>query len=120
MTPDELWQRAMELGAAAGCHQRPDRSFFLGDYQFPVCARCTGVFLGQTAALIMLLMRKRMPVGAALAMLAVMGADWGVQRIGLRESTNFRRLVTGVLGGAGIIFLYASAVRALWQRLKRK
>ena len=27
------------------CHQRPDRSFFWGIHQFPVCARCTGLYL---------------------------------------------------------------------------
>jgi uncharacterized membrane protein len=37
------------------CHQRPDRSFHLGPTQLPVCARCTGMYLGA-------------PIGAALAM----------------------------------------------------
>ena len=27
------------------CHQRPDRSFFWDGHQFPVCARCTGLYL---------------------------------------------------------------------------
>ena len=27
------------------CHQRPDRSFFIDGHQFPVCARCTGLYL---------------------------------------------------------------------------
>jgi uncharacterized membrane protein len=27
------------------CHQRPERSFFLDGHQFPVCARCTGLYL---------------------------------------------------------------------------
>ena len=27
------------------CHQLPDRSFFWGEQQFPVCARCTGLYL---------------------------------------------------------------------------
>jgi uncharacterized membrane protein len=33
--------------AAGGliCHQRPERSFFLDAHQFPVCARCTGLYL---------------------------------------------------------------------------
>ncbi len=28
------------------CHQRPDRSFHLEGVQMPVCARCTGLYLG--------------------------------------------------------------------------
>ena len=27
------------------CHQRPERSFFFDGHQFPVCARCTGLYL---------------------------------------------------------------------------
>ena len=119
MTRDELWFRAMELGAAAGCHQRPDRSFFFGEYQFPVCARCTGVFLGQSAAAAALLCGKRVPAWAAAALLLTMGADWFVQYTGLRESTNPRRLVTGILGGAGIVFLWFCAIRAISKAVSR-
>jgi hypothetical protein len=28
------------------CHQRPDRSFHVNAIQLPVCARCTGLYLG--------------------------------------------------------------------------
>ncbi len=31
------------------CHQLPDRSFFLDGRQLPVCARCTGLYLGAAA-----------------------------------------------------------------------
>jgi uncharacterized membrane protein len=34
------------------CHQRPDRSFFWGEQQFPVCARCTGLYLSAAFGLI--------------------------------------------------------------------
>jgi uncharacterized membrane protein len=27
------------------CHQRPERSFFWAGHQFPVCARCTGLYV---------------------------------------------------------------------------
>ncbi len=118
VTRDELWQRAMELGAAAGCHQRADRSFFLGEYQFPICARCTGVFVGQTAALGMLAARKRLSMWAAAGLLLIMGADWFAQYIGLRESTNIRRLVTGIMGGIGVVFIWASLVCAVIKLLK--
>lgn len=42
----EIWLKLMKIGARLGCHQRPDRSFFYKGYQFPVCARCTGLFVG--------------------------------------------------------------------------
>ena len=28
------------------CHQRPERSFYIGGHQLPVCARCTGLYAG--------------------------------------------------------------------------
>jgi uncharacterized membrane protein len=31
------------------CHQRPERSFYLGAYQLPVCARCLGIYAGAAA-----------------------------------------------------------------------
>ncbi|HWT27368.1 MAG TPA: DUF2085 domain-containing protein, partial [Mobilitalea sp.] len=45
------WRRWMEWGAKTGCHQRPDRSFFIKGYQMPVCARCFGVIIGYIIAL---------------------------------------------------------------------
>lgn len=33
------------------CHQRPERSFFVGGQQLPVCARCTGLYVGATLAI---------------------------------------------------------------------
>ena len=32
------------------CHQRPERSFFWDGQQFPVCARCTGLYLSGAVA----------------------------------------------------------------------
>lgn len=39
--------------AAGGlvCHQLPERSFHWGAWQFPVCARCTGLYLSAVAGL---------------------------------------------------------------------
>lgn len=34
------------------CHQRPERSFFWGAHQFPVCARCTGLYLSAATGLL--------------------------------------------------------------------
>ena len=40
------------------CHQRPERSFYLWSHQMPVCARCTGIYIGAALAAIVLAFRK--------------------------------------------------------------
>ena len=88
------------LGNRSGCHQMPERSFFYKGKQFPVCARCTGVIIGQSVALL-IGMFKDISFRKTFLCLAIMGVDWGLQEIRIKESTNFRRLITGVLGGFG-------------------
>ena len=117
-------------GNNSGCHQLPEHSFFYKGKQFPVCARCTGVSIGQLLAVIVnvvFLMRKgysssnsilgnsagrslyalgtHAPLISAFC-LSVMGADWLIQETKIKESTNPRRLLTGILGGFGLFNLY--------------
>ena len=41
-----MHQFFMKIGHTTGCHQMPERSFFWKEYQFPICARCTGLAVG--------------------------------------------------------------------------
>lgn len=41
----ELLENFVYAVGSVVCHQLPERSFFWGDRQFPVCARCTGLYL---------------------------------------------------------------------------
>lgn len=111
-----LRQTVLELirsiGNHSGCHQLPERSFFYKGKQFPVCARCTGVSLGQLAAVIAAFFW-HIPSVLALALLSVMGLDWGIQEFGIKESTNHRRFITGICGGFGLFTLYINIVRAM-------
>lgn len=109
----------MELGARLGCHQMPDRSFFFFDYQFPVCARCTGVLIGQITAVILALFRKLISPFSAFVCLMIMGADWFVQYIGVLKSNNTRRLISGFLGGLGLTFLYIHGAVKVFCLVKR-
>jgi len=43
------------------CHQRPERSFYLWSHQMPVCARCTGIYVGAALAAIVLALRRGGP-----------------------------------------------------------
>ncbi len=95
-----------EIGDRSGCHQMPERSFHISGYVFPVCARCTGVAAGQFSACVTLLCGLRVSWLWSSALLLVMGLDWFVQHINIRQSTNIRRFVTGILGGFGLFNLY--------------
>jgi len=88
----------MEMGARMGCHQLPERSFFISGYQFPVCARCTGVILGQMIGFCYYFAFE-LPFMLTYIFCGIMFLDWLIQRIGLRKSTNLRRLLTGLLCG---------------------
>lgn len=120
-TPDgktRLWLRLMKIGELWGCHQLPQRSFFFREWQFPVCARCTGVLTGQAAALIFRRIKLpfMLPVSACLATLA----DWTAQELEIKGSTNSRRLITGILGGFGTGYIFIRTVMETTKYLKRR
>ncbi|MEW6231167.1 MAG: DUF2085 domain-containing protein [Chloroflexota bacterium] len=100
------------------CHQIPARSFHPGGQQLPLCARCTGTYLGATLAFAtyLLLGRRRsaglppLPLLTALAVFIVlMGID-GLNSYltffpdlpHLYEPSNLFRLVTGTLNGLAL------------------
>lgn len=110
---DRRWMKWMAFGERLGCHQMPERSFFWKGYQFPVCARCTGVIIGEFIAIGMLVWGVRLELWAAAALLAPMGLDWGLQWLELLPSTNLRRLLSGLLGGLGLTYGYYHVLSAL-------
>lgn len=114
---DQRWLKAMNAGEILGCHQRPERSFFIHNYQFPVCARCTGVLLSAVVAFF-LFFCKKIPVTLCLALSSVMLVDWSLQYFQILESTNKRRFVTGFVGGLGYSTLHLYFYRFVFQKIK--
>lgn len=100
------------IGNNSGCHQLPERSFFYHGKQFPICARCTGVVIGQLIA-IGIGFFTNVNFRLSLLSLGVMGLDWGMQEIKIKRSTNTRRLITGILGGFGLFSIYVSVIKRL-------
>lgn len=90
----------MKIGQRLGCHQMPERSIFISGYQFPVCARCMGVIPASLVAVVIFFWYK-LPVSVSLILCAVMFLDWVIQYVNIRQSTNLRRFITGLLGGYG-------------------
>jgi len=80
-----------------------ERSFFWKGSQFPLCARCTGLLIGQAAALFLFLLFVRSDIRILLCLagisVLIMGIDGLGQLKNIWLSTNPRRLVTGLLCG---------------------
>lgn len=117
-TKDRIWIKTMRFGHRLGCHQMPERSFTIKGYQFPVCARCTGVILGQALEIMLLCCGLDMGFLPAIFLLAIMGLDWGIQFIKLKESTNIRRLISGIAGGAGLTYVYFRVIKFTIELIK--
>lgn len=94
------------LGIAFMCHQRPDRSFFIRGKQFPLCARCTGILIGYFLGIFTAICTGCSNYCFYLILLLPMVIDGVLQLKFKKESNNIRRVITGILGGIGIIYLF--------------
>lgn len=101
----KIYNTLMRIGHLTGCHQLPERSFHIKGYQFPLCARCTGIVIGEWAAIPLWFI---FPVGFIPA--CIMGVplviDGGLQYLYISPSTNLRRVITGFLAGWGLMTIY--------------
>lgn len=109
---DKKWIKFMKYGRKLGCHQMAERSFFINNYQFPVCARCTGVLIGYIFSPLLLLI-SNYRIYIALILCFVMFIDWCIQYLKIKESNNIRRLLTGIAGGVGIMNIFIYAIQVL-------
>jgi uncharacterized membrane protein len=110
-----------DLVGYAVCHRIPERSFFVDGRQLPLCARCSGTFLGTTLGLVAMILRRRrraagFPPLPVLILLALFAAVWAVDGLNsyltlfpsaphLYEPMNWLRLTTGMLNGLALIHL---------------
>ncbi|MBO4711104.1 DUF2085 domain-containing protein [bacterium] len=84
-----------------GCHCRSDRSFHYKGRQFPLCARCTGQLIGVLSCFILFWFWKPTIIWSIIMMLPLI-IDGFVQLLTKYESTNIRRLITGIIFGIGL------------------
>ena len=115
---DRVWMASMRIGRkCSGCHQMPERSFFLGEYQLPLCARCTGIVIGHVIGIIVSFFHS-VSFWSLIGTLPLM-VDGMVQKYTSYESTNLRRLVTGILYGFGIMSACIRGIRIVLRWLLR-
>ena len=113
---NRLYQKLISLGKISGCHQLPERSFFIQSKQLPVCARCTGVLLGNIIAIIVFCFFRPNWFWFVMGC-TIMFMDWLVQYIGILESTNIRRFITGIIGGYSLTSLYVLGIKLIFEGL---
>lgn len=116
LAPHDLLAKA-DRAAYAVCHRIPERSFIIGGRQLPLCARCSGLYLGAGAALLALLAlgrgrAGRFPARPYLILSGLFLAAWAADGFNsflalldlphLYEPTNLLRLITGALAGVAL------------------
>ena len=104
---DQFQHYLFYLALALGCHQRQERSFSCRGRQIPLCARCLGILIGPLFAPLYL----RCPnPWVAVVGISVFLVDGSTQLMGLRESNNWLRLVSGAAFSASVLFLLIDGV----------
>jgi uncharacterized membrane protein len=121
-----------DLIGYAICHQIPERSFHIAGQQLPLCARCTGIYMGALAGFVLMRLWGRQraaampPTAVTLTLvgfIALMGVDGinsyltffpGVPH--LYEPQNWLRLTTGTLNGLAMsAIVYPVLNYSLWR-----
>ena len=134
-TPRGLLGKADAVGYAV-CHRIDLRSFQLGLRQLPLCARCTGMYLGVLLALAYYFVRRpkagRYPSRRLCALLILFAVIWAVDGLnsylhlvpdmsGGYPPSNTLRLITGALIGICLATLvYPAFNQFAWQEFNRE
>ena len=111
----------LEAGDRVGyaiCHQIPERSFYWAGRPLPLCARCTGTFLGVALGFGMIAWRRRVRCGKlppfpVLLVMATFLVIWALDGLNsyltlfehlphLYEPRNLVRMATGMLNGLAL------------------
>lgn len=102
---ENMHSTLMRIGALSGCHQMPERSFFIKGYQFPLCARCTGILVGELVVLPTWTVYHPSVI-LSLFLIVPMACDGLLQYELYIMSNNGRRFVTGLFAGYGLMTFY--------------
>ena len=103
-----MYETLLQLFGYGLCHQLPERSFFGGGVQVPVCARDTGIYIGFLISVTVIsVVQRNRPTGLPPRVASIliggfilaMAADGISSYAGLRDTSNFIRLVTGLMAG---------------------
>lgn len=96
------------------CHGLPQRSLEAWGETMPICARCSGIYAGLLAGIMIFALmpwiNERLMKIVLLLSVVPMGIDGVTQTMGLRESMNPLRIATGLAAGLAFGIWALSAV----------
>lgn len=113
-----LWAVAVYAACSFICHQIPERSFHTAGVQWPVCARCAGLYLSAPVGALLAvwsLQRRSIPPSAASAIRLVAvaavptAATLALEWAGLAAPSNMTRALAALPLGAAITFVMVRA-----------
>ncbi|MGM0366386.1 MAG: DUF2085 domain-containing protein, partial [Actinomycetota bacterium] len=104
-----IYSLANKIGSSV-CHQIPSRTLVIGGIYLPLCGRTTGIYLGfLISAIILFFLFSKENELAPLYVLIIFflliastAIDWVLSHLGIYESSNNIRFITGFLAGSSI------------------
>lgn len=124
---DDVLARGLYQSFSRVCHQIPERAFHVAGHPLAVCARCTGVYVGLAAGVLLfpLLRSLRSTETPARLWLFVAAAptvvDFSLGFLGLWQNTQWSRFATAsLLGAATAFFIVPGLVDLSRMRFKRR
>jgi len=113
-SPSGCYGKIFSIGSSV-CHQIPSHSFIIGSVQFPVCARCTGLYMGSFIGIVYAFLsgkKKGVPKTKFIVFLGFLFLLWAGDGLNslisdflnkpfLYQTSNLSRLITGY--GMGLV-----------------
>ena len=103
---------AVYVATSRICHQKPERSFRSAGVKWPVCGRCSGLYIGGAAGALAWLVMRRRPASRLLTWLAVAAVPTALTVVlewtGLAGIGNAARALAGLPLGAMIALVIVS------------
>lgn len=112
-----MWQWLMDIVQMIGkvplCNKIPERAPHIFGHCFILCYRCTFILLGFFITLYIIKNRLNLKMHKIWVLFLPMILDGSLQTITTYESSNPKRILTGLLFGIALAYL----VKWFWQKL---
>jgi len=109
--------KGINMDSLSFCHRRQERTLKIRGRYLPICARCTGIYIGMFIFFFMQLFFE-FSYGLDLFFFSILlmlptTVDGIIQLFKLRESTNLIRVITGFFCGIGCFMSLLASIEIL-------